>query len=362
MKKASKFAALAAAAALTLTACSTGGSAKSTASGASSDYKACVVSDSGGWDDHSFNEAAYNGLQRAAKKLGVETGTAESNSASDYQPNIDSLVSGGCNLTIGVGFLLAADITQAAQDNSDLNFALVDSAFQDASGKSVSVDNGRALEFNTVEAAYLAGYVAAGMTKTGTVATFGGQQIPTVTIFMDGFVDGVVAYNKAKGTNVKVLGWDKAKQSGAFTQSFEDKSLGKQQAQQFIDQGADIIMPVAGNAALGAGTAAKDSGNAYIIGVDSDWYESAPDYKDIVITSVLKRIDNAVYDTVKAGSEGKLDGTPYIGTLENKGVGLAPYHDFDSKVPQSLKDEVSKLTDQITSGELKITSDAQPQA
>ena len=177
---------------------------------------------------------------------------------------------------------------------------------------------------------------------------------------MDGFADGVAAYNKAKGTDVQLLGWDKATQNGSFTQSFDDQALGKQQAQQFIDQGADIIMPVAGPVGLGAAAAAKENGSTLIIGVDSDWYEANPDYSSIILTSVMKQIGASVEQTIKDSVEGKFSSEPYIGSLANGGVSLAPFHDFDAQVPQELKDEVEKLSEQIKSGELKIESQNSP--
>lgn len=366
MKTLTRIVAVAGVATLALTACSSGskpssdsGSTSSASSNGAS-FKACAVSDAGGWNDKSFNESAYNGLKAAQSKLGIQIKTAESSSSSDFERNTGTLVSAGCNLIIGVGFNLEKALHASANENKDVHYALVDSSFSDDSNKTVTVENARPLLFNTADAAYLAGYAAAGMTKTGKVATFGGIQIPSVTVFMDGFADGVAAYNKAKGTNVQLLGWDKAAQNGSFTQSFDDQALGKQQAQQFIDQGADIIMPVAGPVGLGAAAAAQADGKTYIIGVDSDWYESAPDYKSIVLTSVKKEIGASVEQAITDSVNGKFTATPYVGTLENGGVSIAPFHDFDSKVPSDLKDELTKLTDQIKKGELKVESANSP--
>ncbi|WP_216404465.1 BMP family lipoprotein [Arcanobacterium phocae] len=356
MKKFKSFIAVAAASALALSACS-GTEGKQSADDGSS-FKACLVSDAGGWDDKSFNESAYDGLKEAEKEFGVSVNTAESKGDSDFGPNTQTMIDDGCSLVIGVGFMLAPAIMKAAEENPDLHFGLIDSGFADADGNPVELANGRALLFNTQEAAYLAGYVAAGATKSGTVATFGGLQIPSVTIFMDGFVDGVKAYNEAKGTSVKVLGWDKDAQNGSFTNSFDDQSLGKSQAQQFIEQGADIIMPVAGPVGLGAAAAAKEAGNIRIIGVDSDWYVSTPDYKEIVITSVMKGIGESVKAAIDGAKDGKFETTPYVGTLKNKGVSLAPFHEFDSQLSDELKSEVKDLEAKISSGELKIESPA----
>ena len=312
--------------------CGGGGGAttsQSTGTKDASSFKACAVSDAGGWDDKSFNESAYDGLKASQSSLGIQINTAESNSDADFNPNVESMVSDGCNLIIGVGFNLEKAIHASADENKDLHYALVDSSFNDGNNNTVTVENARPLLFNTAEAAYLAGYVAAGMTKTGKVATFGGIQIPSVTVFMDGFADGVAAYNK-------------------------------EQAQQFISQGADIIMPVAGPVGLGAAAAAKADGNTWIIGVDSDWYEANPDYSSIVLTSVMKEIGASVEQAIQDSVNGKFSATPYVGTLANGGVSIAPFHDFDDKVSAELKADLSKLTDDIKSGKLVIESQNAP--
>ena len=337
---------------------SNGGGTTSEAKDAST-FKACAVSDAGGWDDKSFNESAYNGLKAAQDSLGIQINTAESSSDTDFVPNVEAMVSDGCTLIIGVGFNLEQAIHKSAEQNTDLHYALVDSSFTDGQ-ETVTLDNGRPLLFNTAEAAFLAGYAAAGMTNTGKVATFGGMKIPSVTVFMDGFVDGVDAYNKAKGTSVQVLGWDKATQNGSFTQDFDNQTLGKEQAQQFISQGADIIMPVAGPVGLGAAAAAKADGNTWIIGVDSDWYVANPDYSSIVLTSVMKEIGASVEQTIKDSVDGKFSSDPYVGTLANGGVSLAPFHDFDAKVSDELKADLAKLTEDIKSGKLVIESQNAP--
>lgn len=360
MKTLSRIIAVASISALALAGCGGGGTSTDGGRKEASSFKACAISDAGGWDDKSFNESAYQGLKAAETTLGIKTNTAESSSDADFQPNVEAMVSDGCNLIIGVGFKLEQALHANADINKDLHYALVDSGFSGPDNQPVTLENGRPLLFNTAEAAFLAGYVAAGMSQSGKVATFGGIPLPSVNIFMDGFADGVDAYNKAHGKSVQLLGWDKATQNGAFTNSFDDQALGKQQAQQFIDQGADIIMPVAGPVGLGAAAAAKADGDTYIIGVDSDWYEANPDYKDIILTSVKKEIGASVEQAIKDSVEGKFTSEPYVGSLANGGVSIAPYHDFDSKVPQELKDEVAKLTEQIKSGELKVESQNTP--
>jgi basic membrane protein A and related proteins len=349
-------AALGGAVALALAACgsapeesgSTGGS-----DNAASDFKACMVSDSGGFEDKSFNQSGGEGLDRAGDELGVEVVKVESSAETDFGPNVDQLVAQDCNLIIGVGFLLADTLTEAAAANPDIEFALVDSGFNEES------DNAKPLLFNTQEAAYLAGYVAAGTSTTGTVATFGGISIPSVTIFMDGFADGVAKYNEDNSADVQLLGWDKEAQTGSFTGDFEDQTKGQNLAKGFIDQGADVIMPVAGPVGLGAAAAAKEAGNVAIVGVDADWFETSPDYSNVILTSVMKEIGQAVYDTVSEAADGNFSSEPYVGTLENKGLGLAPFHDYDSKVPAEVKTAVEDLQQQIISGDLVVESPSQ---
>ena len=348
--------------ALALSACGQAPEEEGGAGGsANADYKACMVSDEGGWDDKSFNQAGHEGLMKAKADLGVQVTAVESNADSDYGPNIDGLVQQNCNLIIGVGFKLEDSVQTAAEANPDISFALIDSGFTDKDFKPVTVDNGKPIVFDTAQASFLAGYLAAGMTKTNKVATFGGMELPSVTIFMDGFADGVKKYNEDNNTNVEVLGWNKDAQTGSFTGDFSNQANGQNLTKGFIDQGADIVMPVAGPVGLGAAAAAKEAGNTKIIWVDSDGYETTT-HKDLMLTSVMKHMAPAVFDTVKASAEGKFSADPYVGTLENDGVGLAPYHDFDSEVPAELKTKIDELKAQIISGELKVESPSAPKA
>lgn len=171
--------------------------------------KACEVTDVGGVDDKGFNQKAYKGVTDAADQLGIVGSVLESQAETDYVPNIQSFVDQGCGIIVTVGFLLGDATKEAANANPTIPFSIVDYAYADGD---ITANNVLGQVFNTDEAAYLAGYLAAGMTKTGTIGTFGGINIPPVTIFMDGFYRGAMAYNAANGAKVKVLGWDPAKQ------------------------------------------------------------------------------------------------------------------------------------------------------
>ncbi|HEX5907968.1 MAG TPA: BMP family ABC transporter substrate-binding protein [Propionibacteriaceae bacterium] len=370
MKKSLRLAgALVCAAALTLTSCAeapgTGGasappaeSPSPTAGGAA--FKACMVSDDGGFDDKSFNQNSHKGLLDAKAELGIETGQVESNSTADYAKNIQSMVDANCNMIVTAGFLLSDDTLAAAKKNPDVEFAIVDN---NDPKTYPAVTNLKPLLFNTAQSSFLAGYLAAGMTKTKKLGTFGGVKLPTVTIFMDGFSQGVDYYNKQKSADVQVLGWDAAKQDGQFTGDFDDIKGGQRTAEGLISQGADIVFPVAGPAGLGALQAAKASGGKVnAIWVDTDGCVSAETYCSNIITSVNKVMDVAVRDTIKAAKDGSFSNEPYVGTLENDGTGLAPFHEFDSKVPAELKSELDAVKADIISGKITIESKSQPSA
>ncbi|HSU35037.1 MAG TPA: BMP family ABC transporter substrate-binding protein [Propionibacteriaceae bacterium] len=363
--------ALLSAAALTLTSCaeppgaapegSAAPSASTSASGGGAGFKACMVSDSGGFDDKGFNQTSYKGMTDAKTELGIETGEVESQTAADFAKNIQSMVDANCNIIVTVGFLLSDDTLAAAKKNTDIKFAIVDN---NDPKTYPAVKNLKPLVFNTAQSSFMAGYLAAGMTKTKKVGTFGGAKIPTVTIFMDGFSQGVDHFNKEKGDSVQVLGWDAAKQDGQFIpgdKPFDDQGGGERTAKGLISQGADIIMPVAGPSGLGALQAAKASGGKVnAIWVDTDGCVSASNYCPNIITSVNKAMDVAVFDAIKAAQDGSFTNEPFVGTLENEGTALTPYNDFDDKVPPELKTEVDALKEAIISGEIKIESKSQP--
>lgn len=309
------------------------------------DFKACMVSDSGGFDDKSFNQTSLKGQDDAVSQFGIQSAKVQSTGDSQYADNINQMIQQGCNEITTVGFLLADATLAAAKKNPDIDFAIVDNAYD-----KTPPANLKGLTYATDQPSFLAGYLAAGMTKSGIVGTFGGLNIPTVTIYMQGFLDGVNQYNDDNGTQVKLLGWDG--KDGSFTQDFNDKTKGQAIGEQLIGQGADIIFPVAGTAGLGGLQAAKDA-NAYGIWVDVDGYEST-EYGDILLTSAEKGLDVSVTDAIKSAITGDFDNTPYNGTLENGGVGLAPYHDFDSKIPQELKDKIDELKAGIIDGSVTV--------
>lgn len=333
-------------------------SGKTTDGKGTSDFKACMVSDEGGFDDKSFNQSGMEGMERAEKELGVKIVATESKTPQDFKPNVDSLVAQKCSLIIGVGYMLNESILDAARAHPNIDFALVDARFTD-NDKVVELKNAKPLVFNTAEAAYLAGYVAAGTTKSGTVSSYGGMQIPSVNIFMDGFADGIKKYNEDSGKSIKLIGWDKDAQNGSFVGNFADQSKGKQLTEQQISQGSDLVMPVAGPVGQGTLSAVKGK-DVRVVGVDSDWALKYPDQSKQILTSVVKEIGQAVFDTIKEASEGHYTSQAYVGDLKNKGVDIAPYHDLDSSVPEDLRKKVETLKQDIIDGKIKVVSKNNP--
>ncbi|MEQ4301112.1 BMP family ABC transporter substrate-binding protein [Plantactinospora sp. B6F1] len=324
--------------------------------GAAADkYTACMVTDVGGIDDKSFNTSAWAGLEAAkAADSKIDIKYVASKAEADYEPNLTQYVNQDCDFILAVGGLMAEATSKIAKANPDQQFGIVDAKLPES--------NVFPMQFDTAQAAFLAGYLAAGMTKTGKVGTYGGMKIGPVTIFMDGYVDGVAHYNKTKGKNVQVLGWNKETQNGSFTNDFVKQDEGKKVSDTLVAQGADIVMPVAGGAGLGTTAAAQASNGKYsVIWVDVDGCESTPNCPAL-LTTVVKNISDAVRDAVVSAAKGdKLAHDPgYLGTLADNGVSLAPYHEFDSKVPAELKAEIDKLKADISSGAITVTSASQP--
>ena len=315
--------------------------------------KACQVTDVGGVDDKGFNQKAFKGVQDAQAQLGVEAIVLESQAETDYATNIQSFIDQGCGIIVTVGFLLGDATKEAANANPDIPFSIVDFAYAEGD---ITNNNVLGQVFNTDEAAFLAGYLAAGMSKSGKVGTFGGVNIPPVTIFMDGYYNGVQKYNADNGTNVEVLGWDPAKQKGLFTENFESLDDGRTFAQNLVDEGADIVMPVAGPVGLGSAALASELGTdkLMIIGVDSDQYESDTANAGVYLTSVLKNMDVTTFNAIQSVVDGTFEGGVTVGTLENGGVGLAPFHDMEAAVPAELAAQLETIKAGIIDGSVSV--------
>jgi basic membrane protein A len=339
---------------LLLVSCAAAPSTSTADADTASDYLPCIVSDEGGFDDNSFNALGLQGVTDAADALGVEYIAVQSDSENDYAPNIANLVDQGCSLIVATGFLLAGATEESAAANPDVNFLLIDD-------NSIDAPNVKALVFDTSQSGYLVGYAAASYTKTGKVGTFGGANIPPVTLYMDGFADGVARYNEDKGTNVEIIGWDLAAQDGLFTGNFSDINAAKVLSQSILDQGADIILPVGGPIYQGTAEAMRDSGgDLALLGVDADMYEMAPNYSDLILTSIARDMPFSISSVIEDDAAGEFTNEEYVGTLENGGVAISPFHDFEDLVDPGLAAEIAVLQEGIIDGSIVVESSSKP--
>jgi basic membrane protein A len=296
-----------------------------------------VVLDTGGVDDKSFNEYTLKGAQEAAAKADLEVSYLQPQSASDIEKGIESVIAEGADLVITVGFILGDATAKAARRHPDVQFAILDNAYfpglgcaedvQDCYTEEGGLANVTSLMFAEDEAGYLAGVLAGCMSESGTVASVAGKEIPPVVRFVTGFQNGARSVNPDIVTlNQYIPDWD-------------DLATGKIVAQTFINQGADVIFGLGGNTGNGGLLAAKEAG-LMAIGVDVDQYFTYPEVQEALITSAMKNIDVAAAEAVRAFAEGQLTAGIQTATIANNGVGLAPYHDWEDKIPQECKDLV----------------------
>ena len=313
-------------------------------------FDACLVTDGSSRRELGFTQLAYAGLLRARDDHGLNVIVVEPGVDEPIELILARLVTQDCGIIVAVGFGLAEAAATVAAANPAQRFAVHD----DESDR--GLPNLRELGFAPDEAAFVAGYLAAGMSESGTIGTFGGVPVPPVTAFMDGLLAGTRHYNAVHGTEVAVIGWDGSE--GQFVGGFTDRQAGRLMAASLLADGADIILPVAGPAGAGTGAAIEAHGSGAMMWVDTDGYRALPAYRSLILTSVLKRIDLLVYETiVEAVVDDAFTAGPAIGTLENGGVGIAPLHEFADLVPGELQEELEDVTSAIINGELSVDPD-----
>lgn len=315
--------------------------------------KTCLVTDLAGVDDQSFNASAWKGVQDAmdAGYASSDSFFLESADAADWQPNIDQMISQGCEHIVTVGFALGEVTAINAQAHTDITWTMIDNQLTDENFALLNLPNVRELVYQTDEAAFAAGYLAAGVSKTGILCTYGGGNFPTVSIFMDGFTRGAAHYNDIKGTSVVVKGWDSDAGDGVFTGSFTDMDLARSTAESLFQEGCDVIIPVGGAINLPAGDLINEGQGMAMIGVDADAFFAMPEkYQSVWLTTVEKAIAPFVTLAIQDQLEGTWSAGSFVGNLANDGVGLSDFHDWDSEVSAELKAEVKQLLDDIKSG------------
>lgn len=323
----------------------------STPSGAGKPAKAkaktAMVTDVGGLGDKSFNDLSYEGLKKAQTDLGVDVKVLESREIADYETNISQLANAGYSPIFAVGFLMTDTVSKLSTQFPNVNFGGVDEFFPTPPKNVVG------LNFKEQEGCYLAGIVAAMATTDKTldarmnpqkvIGFVGGLNVPLIQKFEAGFKAGV----KSVDPSIRVI--------SLYAGSFNDQAKGKELGLSEINQGADVVFAAAGATGEGTFKACQESKKALFIGVDADQFNTIKNSGDTILTSVVKRVDVAVFDTVKDAVGGTFPGGQNkVFGLKEGGMDLAPFHDFDTKVPQAVKDAVAKAKAGIIGGSIVI--------
>lgn len=318
----------------------------------SSKLKVGLVTDTGGVNDKSFNQSAWAGVQKAAKEFGWEAKYIESKQPTDYEKNIDQFATEKYDVIVTVGFLMGDATAAKAKQYPKIKFAIIDNAYFPTKDSVACPDtvkdcyddgglkNVTSLMFQEDQVGFLAGVLAGGMTKTGTVCSVAGMEIPPVVRFVVGYQTGA-KWMKADVNTLNV-----------YIPSFIDPAKGKETGVSMIGQNCDVIFGVGGNTGNGGLQAAKEAG-LMGIGVDVDQYSTYAEVKDILLTSAAKNVDVAVYEYLKTVKDGKSKAGMVTANVQNGGVGLAPYHDWESKIPQTVKDKVAEALKGLKDGTIQ---------
>jgi basic membrane protein A len=309
-----------------------------------------LVTDVGRVNDRSFNQSAWEGVKQAGEALGLTEGEGfkyiETQDAKEYADNIQQFVDAGYNVVVTVGFALGEATAKAAADNPDTYFIGVDQ-FQAA-----EVPNLTGLVFHEDQAGYLAGALAAQLSQSGKIAAvLGTDLVPPVVAFGEGYINGAKAINP----DIEVIS---TYHPGEISQAFVDPEWGAATARQALDQGADVVFGAGGQTGNGAlqevAAAVEAGGELYCIGVDTDQWETLPAAHPCLVSSAVKQITPGLVDLIgKFAADGTMTPGNQFGP-----AGLAPFHDFEDKVPQEVKDKLAEMEAGLQDG--SITTGYQP--
>ena len=310
--------------------------------------KVCVILDSGGVDDKGYNQSAWDGAQQAGQELNWEAVYLVSQQQTDWEKNITEFVNSNCSLIVAVGWVGGDALKAAAIAHPEQKFQIVDSSYDPV------IPNVWAQLYAMEEGSLLAGYLAAGVTQTGKVAAFGGMNIPPVADFFIGFAQGVDLYNTAHDTSVEFMGWSNETLDGNFVGDFNDTEAARRFTESYMDEGADIILPQSGSEALASAAAVKQRGGVMTIGADADQYLADAASGEVYLTTIQKHLDVAIVEAAHAVNDGTFEGGTYLAHLADGGVGLAPFHGNEDKVPADLVAELDQLKQDIVDGKIVV--------
>ena len=315
-----------------------------------------LATDEGGLNDKSFNQSADAGVKKAEKEFGVEYKPIESQKKEDYEPNLQALVDAGSQLTFGIGFQLKEAMINIAKNNADSKFAIIDEVIdKEADG----VDNVMSITFKEEEGSFLMGVIAGKMTKTNKIGFIGGKDLPTINKFESGFAAGVKAVNPEAAKGLESADGTKPGSNVKYADSFTDTNKGYEIAKSLYDSGCDVIYHAAGGVGIGMFKAAKeikDKGNAvWAIGVDMDQSLSVPEYADVILSSMIKRVDLGTYEAIKELKDGSFKAEHKVLGLKEGGVGIA--ETTNKNTPEDVIKIVKEYEDKIVKGEVKVPED-----
>ncbi len=354
------------AAAVLLTACGSDAAATATPTIAAplpdgSSLKVGLVVDSGGVNDHAFNQLAWEGVQKAGADMGFQAQFGAAEQPADYEKKIDAFASEGYNVIIAAGPQLADATAAKARQYPDIKFAIVDYAYVPTPGSPACAEtvhdcyadgglaNVTSLMFAEEQAGFLAGVLAGGMSRSGFVCSVAGMRTPASDRYVISFRGGAV-WQGGEENMRSMNNYINLQTTNQDVPSFTDATEGKETAQRLIDAGCDVVFGVYADGAL---LAAKDN-NLPALGVDVDQHNTKPAVKDVLVSSALKNVDVAVYNYLRAAAGGAVKGGISTATLQDGGVGLAPFHDWEGKIPADLKTRIQQASDGIKDGSITI--------
>jgi basic membrane protein A len=322
--------------------------------------KVGLVTNVGGVHDKAFNQLAWEGVQKASTEIGFEAKFIESAQPTDYEKNIDALAAEGYNVIITVGSPMGDVTALKAKQYPTIKFAIIDNAYVPTSGSQSCAEtvadcyadggltNITSLMFAEEQLGFLAGVLAGGMSKSGFVCSVSSMRTTRSDRYIMSFRGGAVwqAGENIKGMNNYI----NIQTTDSNVPTSNDSTEGKETAQRLIGSGCDVVFGVAANGVL---LAAKES-NVMAIGFDVDQYNIYPEVKDVLLSSTQKNVNVAVYNYLKTVADGSVNAGISTGTVQNGGVGLAPFHDWDSKIPADLKARIQQASDGIKDGSITI--------
>jgi basic membrane protein A and related proteins len=328
-----------------------------------SSIKVGLVTDIGGVNDHAFNQLAWEGVQKASEEMGFQAQFVESTQPTDYETNIDTLATEGYNIIITVGSLMADATALKARQYPNIKFAIIDHAYAPTNDSQYCADtvtdcysdggltNITSLMFAEDQLGFLAGVLAGGMSKSGFVCSISSMRTPGSDRYVRSFFGGAIWQ---AGDNIRSINnYINIQTTDDDIPNFTDPTQGNETAHRLIGEDCDVVFAVGGAAVNGVLLAAKEN-NLPAIGADVDQYNTYPEAQSALISSAMKNVDVAVYTYLKTVVDGSVIAGISTGTLQNGGVGLAPFHDWDSQIPADLKAQIQQASDGIKDGSINI--------